>query len=97
MQILNFIRWLMLIIFARMVLVIGGAIALLAIMFALLSGCTPFVSELSDSSGCLYSTGGPIPGMASGVVVVCRSGRDKAAIDYSDAEGRKISIRHHEP
>lgn len=65
------------------------------IVFALMfGGCTPFISELSDSSGCLYSTGGPAPGLPSGVVVVCRSGKDKATVNYEDRDGRKISIRH---
>ena len=65
------------------------------IVFALtFGGCTPFVSELSDSSGCLYSTGGPAPGLPSGVVLVCRSGKDKAFVYYEDKDGRKIAIGH---
>ena len=66
--------------------------ALLAALIVL-NGCTPMVTELASSSGCLYSTGGPIPGMPAGVVVVCRSGKDKATIVYRDAE-RTIEIRH---
>lgn len=67
------------------------------IVFALtMGGCTPLVSEFSDSSGCLYSTGGPIPGMASGIVIVCRSGKEGvgATVTYEDNDGRKIRINH---
>ena len=69
------------------------------IIFALSSGCTPFISELSDSSGCLYSTGGPAPGLPSGVVLVCRSGKEgvTATVTYEDREGRKIRIVHERP
>lgn len=61
-----------------------------------LSGCTPFISEFSNSSGCFYSTGGPAPGMPSGVVLVCRSGKDKAKVTYKDQDGRTITIEHAE-
>ena len=67
------------------------AALLAALMFVY--GCTPMVTELADSSGCLFSTGGPIPGMASGVVVVCRSGKDQSNVVYRDAE-RTIEIKH---
>lgn len=67
------------------------AVILLAAM--LLGGCTT-LTEIGNSSGCLYSTGGPVPGMASGVVVLCRSGKDKSSVEYSDNDGRKITIRH---
>lgn len=71
-------------------IIIEAAIGLLAAI--LLSSCT-LVSEFSDSSGCMYSAGGPIPGMASGTVVVCRSGKDKGTVFYRDAE-RTIQIEH---
>lgn len=72
-------------------LIVEAAVILLAAM--VLTSCTPFISELSDSSGCMYSAGGPVPGMASGTVVVCRSGKDKAAVFYKDAK-REIKIEH---
>lgn len=67
---------------------------LIAAALALLlssSGCT-LVSELSNSSGCMYTAGGPM-GIASGVVVVCRSGKDQADVEYADRD-RSIIIRH---
>ena len=73
-----------------------AGVLILIIAMLLFSGCTPFISELSDSSGCLYSTGGPAPGMPSGVVLVCRSGKDKAKVTYSDKDGRQITIEHRE-
>lgn len=65
------------------------------LVFALMfGGCGYSISELSDSSGCLYSTGGPAPGMPSGIIVVCRSGMDKARVTYKDQDGRTITIEH---
>lgn len=66
---------------------------IVALLALLLGGCTPFVSELSDSSGCLISEGGPIPGVSSGKVLVCRSGKDRARVEFKDAE-RSIVIEH---
>lgn len=73
----------------------GHFTALVAsLLLAFCAGCTPFISELSDSSGCMYSTGGPVPGMASGVVLVCRSGHAGAFVMYADKDGRSIVIMH---
>ena len=60
----------------------------------LTAGCsTPFLTELGDSSGCLVSSGGPVPGLSSGNVLVCRSGKDKAKVTYADPN-RSITIEH---
>lgn len=55
------------------------AIALMLFGLVLMTSCT-LVSELADSSGCLVSEGGPIPGVSSGKVIVCRSGKDLATV-----------------
>lgn len=74
-----------------------GAIAYLLICAGLfflilsLSGCT-LVSEFSSSSGCMWTKGGPF-GIAAGEVLVCRSGKDRALVEYTDHE-RTITIIH---
>jgi len=70
-----------------------AAIAILCITAVfLLAGCTPFVTELADSSGCMFTTGGPY-GVTFGSITVCRSGKDKAVVYYKDGE-REIKIEH---
>lgn len=64
--------------------------ALLALLLS--SGCTPFVGEMLDSSGCMFTSGGPY-GVTFGSVTVCRSGKDKATVIYQDKE-RSIMIDH---
>lgn len=72
--------------FARaFIFYIVALICAIAMLF-LIAGCTPFISELSDSSGCLWTTGGPVPGLSSGEVVVCRSGKDNARVLYQDQQ-----------
>lgn len=68
-------------------------IIMLVALLTLTVGCSPLVSEFSDSSGCLVSSGGPVPGLASGEVLVCRSGKDKAKVTYTDPS-RSITIEH---
>ena len=64
----------------------------LVLLLFLAAGCT-LVSEFGDSSGCMFSEGGPVPGLSSGVVVVCRSGKDNTAVFYTDGT-RQIMIGH---
>ena len=58
-------------------------------------GCSPMITEFGDSSGCLWTEGGPVPGFSSGKVLVCRSGKDKATVRFAD-ETRAIVINHGE-
>lgn len=62
------------------------------ILSMFVGGCT-LVSEFGDSSGCMWTEGGPVPGLSSGKMVVCRSGKDNALVVYKDAE-RGIIIQH---
>ena len=65
---------------------------LILILALLLAGCGYNVSELGNSSGCLFTTGGPY-GVTFGSVTVCRSGMDGATVEYQDTE-RQIRIIH---
>jgi hypothetical protein len=91
--ILGFILFVAIAIAIWLILKIRNRTALVILLALSLPGCTT-LTEISDSSGCMYSTGGPIPGMPSGIVVVCRSGRDNASISYRDQDGREIRITH---
>lgn len=61
----------------------------------LLVGCGYNVTELGDSSGCLFTSGGPY-GVTFGSVTVCRTGADGATVEYSDKE-RSIRLMHRKP
>ena len=69
-----------------------AVVATLLALLVWLSGCTPMVTEFGDSSGCLFTTGGPY-GVTFGSVTVCRSGKDGATVSYRDKE-RAIEIEH---
>lgn len=68
---------------------------LVLILALILSGCGYNVTELGDSSGCLFTSGGPY-GVTFGSVTVCRTGADGATVEYADKE-RSIRLIHGKP